>query len=240
MARPRVLVVEDEENLLRLISAYLQHEGFDIVTAADGKQALTVFEQTAPDLVILDVMLPVIDGWDVCRRIRAGHDTPIIMLTARGQEVDRIHGLELGADDYVTKPFSPKELVLRVHAVLRRTGDQAAVDEELLQYPGLEIDRSRRRCIAAGRPVELTRREFDLLWHIARDPGRAFEREQLLRQVWGYDYVGDTRTIDVHITRLREKIEGRPDDPPPKYRYLHTVWGVGYKFDVVEVSDTAR
>src|SRR5690625_4870927 len=155
LAGPRVLIVEDEENLRRLIAAYLQREGFTVVVAADGREALDQFRRTPPDLVILDLMLPDIDGWDVCRRIRAGHTTPIIMLTARGEEIDRIKGLEFGADDYITKPFSPRELVLRVQAVLRRAGGPAEVKREQLRFPGLEIDRARRVGFADGEAVEL-------------------------------------------------------------------------------------
>lgn len=234
LRRPKVLVVEDEENVRRLIDAYLQHEGFDVVGASDGAEALQLLGQTSPDVVILDVMLPKVDGWEVCRRIRDQSRIPVIMLSARGAEQDRIKGLEYGADDYITKPFSPKELVLRVRAVLRRARPVASVGERaVLRYPGLEIDRRSRRCTAAGRVVELTRREFDLLWHLARHPGRAFERESLLQQVWGYDFHGDARTIDVHVTRLREKLEDTGS-----YKYLHTVWGVGYKFDVLAPDGT--
>lgn len=230
-ARPKVLIVEDEENVRRLIAAYLEHEGFDVISAADGAEAMDGFAKAAPDVVILDVMLPRLDGWDVCRRIRARARTPIIMLSARGAEDDRIKGFEYGADDYVTKPFSPKELVLRVQAVLRRVRAAPGTDGAKLMYPGLEIDRRSRRCHVNGRAAQLTRREFDLLWHLARHPGQTFEREPLLQHVWGYDFDGDARTIDVHVTRLREKIEGEG-----AHKYLHTVWGVGYKFEVVSAQ----
>lgn len=226
--RPTVLVVEDDDNVRRLIDAYFQHEGFDVVVAADGEQALAVFRTDLPDVVILDLMLPKLDGWEVCRRIRAQSRTPVIMLSARDDEEDRIKGLEYGADDYVTKPFSPRELVLRVHAVLRRTGARTQTVGTNLRYPGLEIDYRGRRCLVDGVEVELTKREFDLLWHLARHPGQAFERQQLLQHVWGYDFGGDTRTIDVHVTRLREKLEGSGG-----HKYLHTVWGVGYKFEAL-------
>lgn len=224
--RPKVLVVEDETNVRRLIGAYLRHEGFDVVDAADGVEAVDVFGRTAPDAVILDVMLPGMDGWDVCRRIRARSRVPIIMLSARGAEEDRIKGFEYGADDYVTKPFSPKELVLRVQAVLRRERAFPEKDGARLRYPGLDIDRRGRQCVVDGETVNLTRREFELLWHLARHPGQVLERESLLQHVWGYDYDGDARTIDVHVTRLREKLEGAGP-----YKYVHTVWGVGYKFE---------
>jgi len=230
----KVLVVEDEENVRRLIAAYLEREGFDVIAAADGHDALDAFRRAQPDLVILDLMLPGVDGWEVCRRIRSGYDTPVIMLTARGEELDRIKGFELGADDYITKPFSPRELVLRVRAVLRRVGEAGGRNPERLRFPGLEIDRVRRTCRAGGRPVELTRREFDLLWFMAASRGRALEREELLMQLWGYDYAGDPRTIDVHVTRLRDKLEKHG------WKYLHTVWGVGYKFEPVEARDRAE
>lgn len=234
MDQPRVLVVEDDENVRRLIEAYLQREGFDIVTAADGEQGWRVFQKSSPDLVLLDIMLPKLDGWELCERIRSFHSTPVIMLTARGEELDRIRGLELGADDYITKPFSPKELVLRVQAVLRRANGAEQPEKKRLHFPGLTIDYQRRLCRVGGDTVRLTKREFDLLWHMVRHPGQAFEREQLLRQVWGYDFVGDARTIDVHITRLREKLHGKNEEVP--YEYLHTVWGVGYKFEVMDAE----
>lgn len=225
MARARVLVVEDEINVGRLVELYLEREGFEVRIATDGEEALTAFREQRPDLVLLDLMLPKVDGWEVCKRLRRLTDVPVIMLTARGDEVDRLLGLELGADDYVTKPFSPRELVLRVKAVLRRVGKGG--DPEVLRFPGLEIDGKKRQVRVNDREVSLTRREFDLLWHLASHEGRAFDREQLLEQVWGYEYTGDARTIDVHITRIREKIE---DGSVP--RYIHTVWGIGYKFQV--------
>src|SRR5690606_11229328 len=180
------------------------------------------------DLVLLDVMLPGIDGWEVCRRIRAAGDTPVIMLTARDSELDRVLGLELGADDYVTKPFSPRELVLRVLAVLRRCRGRPA--DECLEFPGLVLDGRQRTARLNGEEISLTRREFDLLWHLARHSGTAFERHLLIERIWGFDFTGDERTVDVHITRLREKIQ----PPGSSRRYLHTVWGVGYKFEVRE------
>lgn len=233
---PTVLLVEDDENVRRLIGAYLEREGFSVHTAADGAAALELFHSESPHLIILDLMLPKIDGWEVCRRIRSGEPrtagTPIIMLTARGEERDRIEGLEIGADDYVTKPFSPKELVLRVRAILRRSGAAPDADDKVeLVYPGLEINGLQRICTVNGNEVELTRREFDLLWHLAHHPGQAFERDQLLEQVWGYDFAGRHRTVDVHITRIREKIERGGSDSP--YTYIQTVWGIGYKFEVL-------
>lgn len=225
VARARVLVVEDEINVGRLVALYLEREGFEVRIATDGEEALAAFREQRPDLVLLDLMLPKVDGWEVCKRLRRLTDVPVIMLTARGDEVDRLLGLELGADDYVTKPFSPRELVLRVKAVLRRAGK--GDDPEVLRFPGLEIDGKKRQVRVNDREVALTRREFDLLWHLASHEGRAFDREQLLEQVWGYEYTGDVRTIDVHITRIREKIE---DGSVP--RYIHTVWGIGYKFQV--------
>lgn len=232
--RPKVLVVEDDENVRRLIGAYFRHEGFAVVDASDGKEALDIFAAESPDAVLLDVMLPGMDGWSVCRRLRGrSRSVPIIMLSARGAEDDRIKGFEFGADDYVTKPFSPRELVLRVRAVLRRAGGAPAAEGSRLHYPDLEIDRRSRRCLVAGRPVDLTRREFDLLWHLARHPGQALERDSLLQHVWGYDFDGDRRTVDVHVTRLRDKLEA-----PGGRKYLHTVWGVGYKFEAIPAAAT--
>lgn len=229
----KVLVVEDESNVSRLIRVYLEREGYETHVAQDGHSALELFAEVEPDLVLLDLMLPGLDGWGVCRRIRDESDVPIIMLTARSDEVDRVLGLELGADDYVTKPFSPRELILRVKAVLRRTGGESL---DVLEFPGLVINGAQRTAWAGGNELSLTRKEFDLLWHLAAHAGRAFDREQLLEQVWGYDYTGDGRTIDVHITRLRDKLEEAQTDGRPR-KYLHTIWGIGYKFDAKETDE---
>lgn len=230
MAEPRVLVVDDEPMVREVLARYLEQEGFDVSTAEDGEEALSAFESNRPDLVLLDLMLPRIDGLEVFRRMRAGSTTPVIMLTARGDETDRVVGLELGADDYVTKPFSPREVVARVRAVLRRTGEPAAGEGAVrgpLELGGLAIDEGRREVTIDGTPVKLTRKEFDLLVHLASRPGITLTRTQLLEDVWDFAWDGDTATVTVHIRRLREKIEDDPSNP----KRLVTVWGVGYRFE---------
>jgi len=225
-----ILVIEDEQNVRRLVRIALQREGFSVIEAADGKKGLETFAITEPDLIILDLMLPGVDGWEVCREIRSRSSTPLIMLTARGDEVDRVLGLEMGADDYVVKPFSPRELVARVKAVLRRQGTQDLRDIESIEHPGLMIHPGQRTVLLDGEAVRLTPKEFDLLALLASHPGKAFPRERLLQRIWGHDYWGDERTIDVHVTRLREKLgknSGARD-------YISTVWGIGYKFEVAE------
>lgn len=225
-----ILVIEDEQNVRRLVRIALQRDGFSVLEAEDGKTGLQLFASEEPDLVILDLMLPGVDGWEVCREIRSRSSTPLIMLTARGDEVDRVLGLEMGADDYVVKPFSPRELVARVKAVLRRQGSQDYHAADVIEHPGLVINPAERTVLLDGQPVRLTPKEFDLLALLAAHPGKAFPRERLLQRVWGHDYWGDERTIDVHITRLREKLgknSGARD-------YISTVWGIGYKFEVAE------
>ena len=221
----KVLVVDDEPTIREVVVGYLQRAGFKTLEAADGNRARELLEQDPPDLVVLDVMLPGTDGLELCRWIRSRSRVPVIMLTARGEESDRIVGLELGADDYVTKPFSPRELTARVRTVLRRAepGDAA---EERLSYDGLVIDSSTREVTSGTEPLRLTAREFDLLWFLASHPRRVFSREQLMRRVWGYSAALDTGTVTVHVRRLREKIEDDPSHP----RHLETVWGVGYRF----------
>ena len=216
-----VLVVDDERNITELVRMYLRADGFRVETASSGEQALEKVRSSCPDVVVLDLMMPGLDGWEVCRRLRASANTPIIMLTARTDDVDKIVGLELGADDYVTKPFNPRELVARVKAVLRRyqAGKQPA---RVIQLDGLRIDVDGRDVEVAGRQVELRPKEFDLLLTLARSPGVVFDRERLIHVVWGYDYVGETRTVDVHIAGLREKIAGSSVR-------IQTVWSVGYK-----------
>lgn len=201
----RILVVDDDEKIREILRIYLEREGYEVEEAADGEGAILAAERAKPDLVILDLMLPQLDGWEVCRRLRTKSQVPIIMLTARGEEFDRVLGLELGADDYVSKPFSPRELVARVRAVLRRT-EKGPSQVEALRFPGLEIDRSSRRVFCHDEEVALTPKEFELLWFLASNPERVFTREQLLDRVWGYEYLGDTRTVDTHIKRLREKL----------------------------------
>ncbi len=222
----KILVVDDEKKIAKLVKDYLENAGFQVVTAADGQAALIAFRHEQPSLVVLDLMLPGIDGLDVARTIRREGNTPIIMLTARVEEADRLIGLELGADDYVAKPFSPRELVARVRAVLRRTEDRAPAAPQTVTVGELEVDLDRHVARLAGRPLDLTPTEFDLLVVLAREPGRAFTRQQLLDLALGETYVGYERTIDAHVKNIRHKIEPDPRDP----RYILTVFGVGYKF----------
>ncbi|MFW6113594.1 MAG: response regulator [Actinomycetota bacterium] len=225
MAGELILVVDDEANIVELARLYLEKEGFRVEKASTGEEALRRFEELNPALIILDIMLPSPDGWEVCRHIRSGSQVPIIMLTAREDEVDKVVGLELGADDYLTKPFSPRELVARVKAVLRRSRPVSESDE-VLHMEDLIIDASRRRVTQGNTEIELTPREFDLLYTLALNRGIVMSRDRLLERVWGYDYYGDTRTVDVHIRHMREKLGEDSSNP----RYVETVWGVGYKF----------
>jgi two-component system response regulator ResD len=215
-----VLVVDDE-----LVVRYLEREGFRTLEAGDGGGARALLERQSPDIVVLDVMLPGIDGLELCRWIRDRSAMPVILLTARGEEADRIVGLELGADDYVTKPFSPRELVARVRAVLRRT-EPTAGPRQQLSFDGLELNGETREVRREGRELRLTAKEFDLLWFLASHPRRVFSRDQLMRSVWGYEAALDTGTVTVHVRRLREKVEADASRP----RFLETVWGVGYRF----------
>ena len=221
----QVLVVDDEPMIREIVVRYLERDGFATLEAADGDRARELVERESPDLVVLDLMLPGTDGLELCRWIRSRSSLPVIMLTARGEESDRIVGLELGADDYVTKPFSPRELAARVRTVLRRA-ELDLVTDERLAFDGLVIDSSSREVTRRDEPIRLTAREFDLLWFMASHPRRVFAREQLMRRVWGYSSAVDTGTVTVHMRRLREKIEEDPARP----RYLETVWGVGYRF----------
>lgn len=234
MQYSRILVVEDEPNVSELVALYLSREGFEVRVAEDGDSALEQFATWRPDLIVLDLLLPRVDGWEVCRQIRARSQTPIIMLTARTDDLDRILGLEMGADDYVSKPFNPRELVARVRAVLRRSRAASSADADaVIRLPELEIDRERHSVHVADQEVRLTPKEFDLLWLLASNPGRAFNRQELLEHVWGFDFFGNDRTIDVHVKRLRRKLE--PEGHP--YRYIHTVWGVGYRLEAVPAED---
>ena len=219
-----VLVVDDEPIVREVVVGYLRRDGFRTLEAADGERACELAAAERPDLVVLDLMLPKLDGLAACRRIRAQSDVPVIMLTARGEEADRIVGLELGADDYVTKPFSPRELAARVRSVLRRS--QPAERAERLAFDGLEIDGAAREVFRDRALVRTTAKEFDLLWFLASHPRRVFSRDQLMARVWGYEAAYDTGTVTVHVRRLREKIEADPSRP----RFLETVWGVGYRF----------
>jgi len=227
----RILVVEDDPAISERITFHLKKEGMQVLTAFDGRKALELFQTHRPDLILLDLMLPVIDGHEVCRRVRKISNVPIIILTAKELEEDRVKGLDLGADDYVTKPFSPKELMARIRAVLRRAG----YSDETYSAGGLLLDRKRRLFFVDGKEVELTPKEFDLLALLMSDPGRPYARETLLEKVWGYQYFGGSRTLDVHVRRLRQKI----GDDPQKPRFIETVHGVGYRFkeEAVGVDD---
>lgn len=220
-----VLVVDDEPLIREVVVRYLKRDGYRVIECGDGERARQLIESHEPDLVVLDVMLPGIDGLDVCRWIRSRSDVPVILLTARGEETDRIVGLELGADDYVVKPFSPRELAVRARNVLKRSGAQPSRDERLL-FERLAIDAASREVTKDGRPLRLTAREFDLLWFLASNPRRVFSRDHLMSRVWGYEAAMDTGTVTVHMRRLREKIEDDPSQPT----HLETVWGVGYRF----------
>ncbi|MCL4241532.1 MAG: response regulator transcription factor [Dehalococcoidia bacterium] len=222
----RILVVEDEPMVAEVVERYLRRDGHEVTLAFDGRAACQEFERSLPDLVVLDLMLPGMDGLEVFRRLREASATPVIMLTARGNESDRLRGLDLGADDYVTKPFSPRELASRVRAVLRRSGASAPSTEKL-NFDRLQIDASTRTVEVDGRLVMLTAREFDILYHLARHPSHVFGREQLLSSIWEHDFDGDASTVTVHVRRLRAKIELDPSRPA----HIRTVWGVGYKFE---------
>ena len=227
-AKPeKILVVDDEEHIIELVELYLSKEGYQVVKATDGDEAVEKFTVEKPDLLVLDIMLPGRDGLDVLREVRKTSQVPVIMLTARESEVDKVVGLELGADDYLTKPFSPRELVARVKAVLRRSKPAAAEAVEVVERDGLSIDTQRRQVQGEGRgAVELTAKEFDLLLVLASNPGIVLTRERLMEKVWGYEYIGDTRTVDVYIRHLREKLADNADSP----RFIQTVRGVGYRF----------
>jgi DNA-binding response OmpR family regulator len=228
MKEPTILVVDDEPSIREVVSIYLSRAGYEVVVAPDGQAALDALEKQPPDLVVLDLMLPKVDGMDIARRLRAEGDIPIIMLTARREETDRIAGLETGADDYVVKPFSPQELVSRVKAVLRRThGSAPTSTEHPLMFDDLCIDPKTRLVEVNGEEKSLTAKEFDLLWILARHPRQVFNRDQLLDLVWGLTEYVDPSTVTVHVRRLREKIESDPSKP----RHIQTVWGVGYRFE---------
>ena len=224
-----VLIVEDDRNIQELLRMYLEKEGYAVTVAGDGGEGLSKFRSIKPDLVLLDVMMPVMDGWAVCKAIRADSQVPIIMLTAKGETDDKVAGLKSGADDYVTKPFEMKELLARIEAVLRRTGS-APVEETArrLSFDKMTIDMDAFELILDGKKVDAPPKEMELLFYLASSPNRVYTRNQLLDEVWGFDYFGDSRTVDVHVKRLREKLEGVSDQ-----WNLKTVWGVGYKFEVV-------
>lgn len=226
MNNGKILIVDDDTNICELLRLYIEKEGFETVIANDGEEAVTLFEKEQPDLVLLDIMLPKLDGWQVCREIRKTSECPIIMLTAKGEVFDKILGLELGADDYVVKPFEAKEVVARIRAVLRRSGISDEDKKKVVIWDKLEINLTNYELKVDGKVVETPPRELELLYHLASNPNKVFTRDQLLDQVWGFVYSVDSRTVDVHIKRIREKINGVSD----KWE-LKTVWRVGYRFE---------
>ena len=225
--KTKIMVVDDDPNIRELVRLYLEKEGFEVTCAERGDEAVKMFRATPPNLMLLDVMLPGMDGWQVCREMRKISNIPIIMLTAKDETFDKVLGLELGADDYIVKPFDMKELVARIKAVIRRFQVAEAPEKELV-FPGLTINISQYTVTYMGKPLEMPPREIELLYFLASHPGMVFTREQLLEQVWGYDYFGDSRTVDVHVKRLREKLSGGEE----LGWQIKTVWGVGYKFEV--------
>ena len=228
----KVLIVEDEKNIAELLHLYLEKEGFETAVAGDSGKGVELFRSFHPDLVLLDIMLPVMDGWSVLKKIRENDKTPVIMLTAKGETDDKVNGLEMGADDYIVKPFEMKEVLARIHAVLRRFGAEGeAGGEKKLSFDKLTINLDSYELLVDGKRVDTPPKELELLYHLASAPNRVFTRNQLLDEVWGFDYFGDSRTVDVHIKRLREKLEGVSDQWS-----LKTVWGVGYKFEVVSAG----
>ncbi len=223
----KILIADDDRSIVELMRLYLEKEGYTCITAENGKVALEKFSRESPDLIVLDIMMPEADGWQVCREIRKSSSTPIIMLTAKGETFDKVLGLELGADDYMVKPFETKELIARIKAVLRRSETKPEVTTEEVTFPGLSVNLSNYELKIKGEIMEVPPKELELLYYLASNPNRVFTREQLLEEVWGFDYFGDSRTVDVHIKRLREKLE----DVNENWQ-LKTVWGVGYKFEV--------
>ena len=232
MDRERIMIVDDDKNICELLRLYLEKEGFETIIANDGEQALSLFKPGEVSIVLLDIMMPRMDGWETCRRIRALSDVPVIMLTAKGETFDKVLGLELGADDYIVKPFDTKEVVARIKAVMRRynTLDKKQGDEDrVLNYDKLSINLTRYELKVDGQVVDTPPKELELVYYLASNPNRVFTRDQLLDEVWGFEYYGDSRTIDVHVKRLREKLENVSEE-----WNLKTVWGVGYKFEVKE------
>lgn len=228
MPMQKILIVDDDLNICELLRLYLEKDGFETVVANDGEQAVALAQKSNPDLILLDIMLPKLDGWQVCREIRKTSETPIIMLTAKGETFDKILGLELGADDYVSKPFDAKEVIARIKAVLRRSSDKDkanAVKE--VTFDKLRINLTNYELVVNGVQIDTPPKELELVYHLASNPNRVYTRDQLLDEVWGFDYYGDSRTVDVHIKRLREKLENVSEEWS-----LKTVWGVGYKFEV--------
>lgn len=227
MAAEKILVVDDDTNICELLRLYLEKEGYDVVLAHNGADAVTAFREQSPSLMLLDIMLPVLDGWQVCREVRKFSDKPIIMLTAKGETFDKVLGFELGADDYVVKPFDAKEVMARVKAVLRRSGSSnQTADIKEVRYDKLSINLTNYELRVDNKKIDTPPKELELIYHLASNPNRVFTRDQLLDEVWGFDYYGDSRTVDVHVKRLREKLEGVSE----KWE-LKTVWSVGYKFE---------
>ncbi len=225
----KVLIADDEAQIREILRIYFEKEGFDVVEAEDGKDAMAKVESEKPDILLLDVMMPEMDGLQVCTEVRKKYDIPIIMLTAKDEDDDRILGLETGADDYITKPFNTREVVARVKAVLRRAGGfQHLTEKTKISYPGLEIDQEKMEVISFGKKVTFTTKEFELLWYLSASPGKVYSRNQLLESIWGYTYFGDTRTVDTHIKRIRQKLAVPKDSTWD----IATVWGVGYKFEL--------
>lgn len=229
MAAGKILVVDDDQNICELLRLYIEKGGFEVCIANDGRKAIEIFDEQNPDLTMLDIMLPELDGWQVCREIRKKSQCPIIMLTAKGEVFDKVLGLELGADDYVVKPFETKEVMARIKAVLRRYGGNAEGQTKEVRYDKLSINLTNYELKVDGTAIDTPPKEMELIYHLASNPNRVFTRDQLLDEVWGFDYYGDSRTVDVHVKRLREKLEGISD----KWA-LKTVWGVGYKFELKE------
>ncbi len=227
MANKKILIVDDDTNICELLRLYLEKEGFSTVIANDGEAAIVKFNIEEPDLILLDIMLPKLDGWQVSRTIRKTSDVPIIMITAKGETFDKILGLDLGADDYVTKPFDSKEVVARVKAVLRRAGGSDNEAEKIVKFDKLTINLTNYELIVDGKQIDTPPKELELIYHLASNPNRVYSRDQLLDEVWGFEYYGDSRTVDVHVKRLREKLEGVSD----KWS-IKTVWSVGYKFEL--------
>ena len=223
----KILIVDDDSNICELLRLYLEKDGFDTIIAVDGESAVRLANTEKPDLMLLDIMLPKMDGWQVCREIRKTSELPIIMLTAKGETFDKVLGLELGADDYVSKPFDTKEVVARVKAVLRRTSSNNLSDVKEVKFDNLVINLTNYELVVNGVSIDTPPKELELIYHLASNPNRVYTRDQLLDEVWGFDYYGDSRTVDVHVKRLREKLEGVSTNWS-----LKTVWGVGYKFEV--------
>ncbi|MBR5485504.1 MAG: response regulator transcription factor [Oscillospiraceae bacterium] len=230
MSMGKILVADDDVNIADLLRMYLEKEGYEVTLAQDGEEALQKFNADTPDMVLLDVMMPKLDGWQTCREIRKKSDCPIIMITAKGETFDKVLGLELGADDYVVKPFDAKEIVARIKAVLRRTGKPCSENSvKEVSYEKLVVNMTKYELKVDGKVVDTPPKELELLYHLASNPNRVYTRDQLLDEVWGFEYYGDSRTVDVHVKRLREKLEGVSEQ-----WNLKTVWGVGYKFEVKE------